>query len=1343
MKWSSLLMLSMGCSSWELTHTEKDISSCWFSSEDPVPVEGGLDWGITVHDMNVGYDFPYDGIDQNCDGAPEFDLDGDGVLPAPFATDGQIDCWDAPTTPVDGITGDMILPEGDEVAYDGLDQNCDGLLDFDSDNDGFGAQEYVGEFQYRWAPLMDESAIASLKELLEGLSDEEKQQLISTYFSAFEQDNQWEAGDCWDDPQEEREAINDFDSLSAQEVFPSAEERYYDGIDQNCDGESDFDQDGDGFSSAQYLTQDGVMGEDCNDTDDTLFPNPEVEEIYYNGIDDNCDGRDGDGDQDGDGYWDAEYFDRVSPDSIDVSVQLPADDVISDCNDQDSLIYPGAIERCNGVDDSCDASLPAQEKDIDEDGFVSCFIDEQGWIGEPTDGFGTMEGEDCDDSDSLVFPSAPEITGDGVDQSCDGLEVCYTDSDGDGFRGNDTTQSSNIDCSGVGEKLASVELDCDDDSSSTYPGAAYLDSTVDCMLDDDGDGYGSSSVFNDVIAGNDCNDGDVNIHPNATELCDGIDNNCDTTIPANEVDDDADGFVECDIDDEGWDGSFSEMQGLDCDDTDAAINPDTIWYEDGDADGFGSTISVQICNPGNGYVLQEGDCNDGVFAINPDAVEIAADGVDQNCDTREKCYRDDDTDGFGSTSAMFSQPFDLTCSGVGVSLESTDCDDGSSFTYPGAAYLESFTDCMLDADEDGFGSQSVSQAVDMGSDCDDGDASIHPNATEVCDGVDNDCDSLFDDADSNWDQSTGTTHYADNDSDTYGDPSNVDVSCSVPSGRVTNNDDCNDTDAAINPDTIWYEDSDADGFGSSSQTLTDCEMPSGFVRNGDDCDDGNPDITEGWSWFADGDGDGIGVASDSVFACSPPAGYVNHNGDCDDNDVQNASICLNLWDGHTINGAGSGVLHNNDRDRFASSFSMGNVNGEMLYGFGTPFRKYNNTSDRGGSFLFDTMTDGSTLDANVRINPLGALKQFGAQLLLGEDFTGDGKGDVLVSSYVNPPSIYIFDGIDITTSTEELTEQDALFTLDGSQMNDRMGSRVFWKDVTGDQQKDLVFNQPEDASITIIHDNLSSMVIDNTITSSDYLFLEGEDPSDHFGHDFDIVDIDQDGNNDIIAGDYKFAGDDGRVYIRLGPIMASSGNTAIGTGNLRIDTDSTNSKPRLGKYTRAFDWDGDGSQELIVLEQRNQSPQCIYMYDLDSLASINSFGSIGDLLASTPAFGSSSAASLGILSNNANEFDVLSMDIIDGYLAIGAPKFNSNNGAVALFSYEDRLTTHNPVDRVITFSPDNAAYFIYNNAANNARLGSLVKNVGDVTGDGYDDLLIGSRIENGGEGVVRILPGPF
>ena len=103
----------------------------------------------------------------------------------------------------------------------------------------------------------------------------------------------------------------------------------------------------------------------------------------------------------------------------------------------------------------------------------------------------------------------------------------------------------------------------------------------------------------------------------------------------------------------------------------------------------------------------------------------------------------------------------------------------------------------------------------------------------------------------------------------------------------------------------------------------------------------------------------------------------------------------------------------------------------------------------------------------------------------------------------------------------------------------------------------------------------------------------------------------------------------------------------------------------------------------------------------------------------------------------------VSMDMIDGYLAIGAPFYNGQKGVVALFEYEDRLTTHGPAGREVVFNEANAHRFIYLDTATSSRVGSIVKNVGDVTGDGHDDLLIGARMENGGEGVVRIIPGPF
>ncbi len=107
-----------------------------------------------------------------------------------------------------------------------------------------------------------------------------------------------------------------------------------------------------------------------------------------------------------------------------------------------------------------------------------------------------------------------------------------------------------------------------------------------------------------------------------------------------------------------------------------------------------------------------------------------------------------------------------------------------------------------DADQDGYGNPVVSLSattqpagyVPNQNDCDDTNATINPGATEVADGIDNNCNGQVDEG-----FGGSTTYYQDADGDGYGDPNVSQTATSQPAGYVTDNTDCDDNDAAINP----------------------------------------------------------------------------------------------------------------------------------------------------------------------------------------------------------------------------------------------------------------------------------------------------------------------------------------------------------------------------------------------------------------------------------------------------------------------------------------------------------------------------------------------------------------
>jgi hypothetical protein len=288
--------------------------------------------------------------------------------------------------------------------------------------------------------------------------------------------------------------------------------------------------------------------------------------------------------------------------------------------------------------------------------------------------------------------------------------------------------------------------------------------------DTDGDGYGSptNTTLNCSTTppvgyqsnNQDCNDAVASIYPGATELCNGIDDNCDnvvenvtacppptslstTNISANSATISW-ASVPCAIKYEyryrylistgvyssytAWFPVFTNtvnLTGLSsattyqwivrsvCNNnvTSSAVSSSfttcvpVIYYADADGDGYGNpATSIQGCSatPPTGYQTNSTDCNDGVASIHPGAPELC-DGIDNDCDGLIEgdegtiYYQDADGDGFGNPAIT---ALSCTTAPPGNVSGATDCNDNLANTYPGA--------------------------------------------TELCDGVDNNCDNIVD-----------------------------------------------------------------------------------------------------------------------------------------------------------------------------------------------------------------------------------------------------------------------------------------------------------------------------------------------------------------------------------------------------------------------------------------------------------------------------------------------------------------------------------------------------------------------------------------------------------------------
>ena len=282
--------------------------------------------------------------------------------------------------------------------------------------------------------------------------------------------------------------------------------------------------------------------------------------------------------------------------------------------------------------------------------------------------------------------------------------------------------------------------DCDDRNGLAYPGATEgcgEDRDCDGMLgpcaDGDGDGV-LECAPGDAPESCDCDDEDPLVSPRAEEICgDGLDQTCDGRDTL------------CDRDGDGSPAD-REMGGTpDCDDTDPSVGPEAVERCtamgsepvddncDGRIDELPECAGDDLDNDGAPACEIDPspgcDCDDCNAAVRPGAPEVCGNAVAEDCEEPpDACLPGDgDGDGYGS-----------------AAMGGTDCDDGNPEIHPGAMErcgngvaegCVADAPCTEDTDGDGWIEPPECEAAGAG---------VHPGVPEICDGVDQDCDSVVD-----------------------------------------------------------------------------------------------------------------------------------------------------------------------------------------------------------------------------------------------------------------------------------------------------------------------------------------------------------------------------------------------------------------------------------------------------------------------------------------------------------------------------------------------------------------------------------------------------------------------
>jgi hypothetical protein len=466
-------------------------------------------------------------------------------------------------------------------------------------------------------------------------------------------------------------------------------------------------------------------------------------------------------------------------------------------------------------------------------------------------------------------------------------------------------------------------------------------------------------------------------------------------------------------------------------------------------------------------------------------------------------------------------------------------------------------------------------------DCDDGLATTHPGADELCNGLDDDCLGDIDEDDA----VDAATWYRDQDGDEHGVASPSLASCAEPAGYAPLADDCDDLAASVYPGadelcnsidddcdlsvdespvdaSTWYADVDGDGYGDPDVTSLGCAAPSGYIATGRDCDDrteeAHPGLPELCDDLLDNDCDGTDNSCELLGVYTGGAsGSAKLLGEADSD-----------WAGYSVAG-----IQDFDGDGY----------GEALVGANQA--NPGGVGDAGVAYLYDGGPTGTVSLASASLWFVGEASndELGWSVDSAGDMDGDLYGDLWLSAPnndrggTNRGAAYLFYGTPSLSGAVSAASADAI--LLGETGSAEVGAAFDEAvDYTGDGLTDVVVGASGTSKGAVYV--VAGPTYGTLDLASSHLILQGDSTGDELGEEVAAGDLDGDGLEELaLSGDGVASTAEGVAHVVEAGL---SGSMAVGAVAISTITGAAVGDHFGSALCIPGDVDGDGREDLVI-----------------------------------------------------------------------------------------------------------------------------------------------------------------